>query len=525
MKQITSFFVAWVVTFMISAQTPNIRKYEVQPGETFYSIARKHGVTVASLLELNPGLQVDNIMAGQKINVSVTSQTAPVSAISAQSTAVRSQLGDIRPKYKTQHEVRKKETIYSLSRLYGITEDELIAANPFLKSGKLKKGAIIHIPYSAEEVRQYEEQKRQLEEEARKAKVQRYQALKVAVILPFSKAESTMTVESQKMVNLYQGFLLAVDSLKQHGCSVEIYVCDEAVDDVTFNRMLNAAYMKDVQLILGPVRANHLTAVAKFAHEHGIVQVVPLSNELSLVNGHPTLFQVNSPYSLFYLQVYNRFVVAHRQANIIFVKMNDSGDNMAYISGFEKALKDMSISYKTANVSDISTIRDALSSTNNNVIIPTSGSSAAFENLCKKIETLNVSEDVSIQFFGFPEWQTLSSKYEKNLAKYHCQFFTAFYSNSNALRTQRFNSLFRRWFNQDQYNSFPRYGELGYDIGVYFLKGLSDYGSAFYENIHNYSYFSLEFPFCFEKKNQWSGYQNCSIFFVTYKADGTVTVR
>ncbi len=47
------------------------------------------------------------------------------------------------------HKVQAKQTIYSIGKAYGVTEEELLAANPDLKNG-LKAGAIIFVPVSAE---------------------------------------------------------------------------------------------------------------------------------------------------------------------------------------------------------------------------------------------------------------------------------------------------------------------------------------------------------------------------------------
>ena len=46
------------------------------------------------------------------------------------------------------HKVKRKETIFSVSREYGISEQELIDANPELKKG-MKKGQFLCIPYPA----------------------------------------------------------------------------------------------------------------------------------------------------------------------------------------------------------------------------------------------------------------------------------------------------------------------------------------------------------------------------------------
>ena len=553
MKKVLLLLMTFVVTTIMLAQSTT-QKHEVQSGETLYSIARQYNVTVASLLQVNPGLDADHIMAGQSINVPAGAQRSvatpvnqqPVQPVQPTQPATQSIQQQVlqqvrqqvqaqqgvevpstpnRPRYKTLHEVKKKETLYSISRLYGITVDQLVDANPDLKKTKLKKGVVLNIPYTTAEDTQFKEEQQRAIEEANKPKVIMYPSIKVAVILPFSKTEEKVSAESQKMINLYQGFLLAVDSLKQRGCNVEVFAYDEASSVTPVASVLQKPEMKDMQLIVGPIRQWNLKSVADFAHQNNIAHVVPLSNDLSLVNEHPTTFQVNSHNSLLFNQVYNRFYLIHKDHNIIFVNMNDRGDNMSYITDFKKDLDAKGVKYSNASIADLATLRDALKKGMNNTIIPSSGSTTAFETLCKKLDGLELTTEYTVQLFGFPEWQTLQGKNDKYLGKYQCQFFTSFYSNGSSSRIQQFNGRFRRWFNQDQYNSFPKYGELGYDIGAYFIKGLNDFGSSFYENLHNYSYISMEFPMVFEKKNSWSGYQNRSVMIVTHRTDGTVFVR
>lgn len=546
MKKIAFLFIALVMAIAVNAQSVTAQKYEVQSGETLYSIARKYNVTVASLLQLNPGLDADHIMAGQRLNVPSSGQAVPANGVPSTGQSpvqqqvlqqVRKQVQEQRqqgveipstpnrPRYKTLHEVKKKETLYSISRQYGVTVDQLVDANPDLKKGKLKKGSVLNIPYSTEENTQYQAEQRHIQEEESKPKVTMYSTLKVAVILPFSQGGDKMTVESQKMTNLYQGFLLSVDSLKQHGYNVEVFAYDEVSPTTTIGAIMQRPEMKEMQLIVGPMRQWNMRTVADFAHQNSITHVVPLSNDATLVNEHPTTFQMNVPGTLLYQQVYNRFTLIHKEHNIIFVDVEDKGTNPSYISDFKKDLEGKGIQFSTASAADFSTVRGALKAGANNVVIPTSSSSAAFETICKKLDGLNLTTEYNVQLFGFPEWQMLEAKHSKHMAKYHCQFFTSFYSNGAAARTQQFNARFHRWFNQNQYNSFPKYGEMGYDLGAYFLKGLHDFGSAFYENLHNFSYMSLEFPMAFEKKNTWSGYQNKALLIVTYRGDGTTFVR
>lgn len=534
MKKFTLFLMTLLFAMMVNAQSAETKKHEVQSGETLYSIARMYKVSVADLLKMNPNLNPDYIMAGQKINVPSTTGgnvqqgevSVPATLVQPSSALLNAQQGQqtsSRPKYKTIHEVQKKETVYSISRQYGITEDQLRAANPSIKKDKVKKGSLLNIPYTAEEDRQYNEELRRREEEARKPKIKKYETIKCAIILPFSLSSEEVTAEKQKMTNLYQGFLMAIDSLKKQGCSVDIYAYDEV--KTPMSSLLQKAEMKNMQLIVGPMRQYNITTVAKFAHERGITHVIPQSNEQSLVNEHSTMFQVNVPYTMLYPQVYSRFIEMHKKDNVIFVGMNDTNDNVSYIIDFKMALDQNAVPYKRVGIADFNTIKDLLRTDVRNVIIPSSGSSLAFETLCKNLTGLNLSSEYDVQLFGYPEWQTFPSKHDKYMLKYMAQFFTSFYSNNESVRLQQFKSRFRSWFQNEQYSSFPRYGELGYDIGAYFVGGLHRFGSAFYENLPNNTYHSLEFPFHFEKKNDWSGYQNKSLLFVTYRPDGTVIVR
>ena len=527
------FAMAFFAAMTLSAQSAKVIKYEVQGGETLYSIARSHSVTVAAILEANPGLQADRVMAGQTLliptgkaatSASSTSKPSAVPSTQAKAPQIQSTVQPL-PRYKATHEVRKKETVYSICRQYGITESELREANPSIDGDKVKKGTVLNIPFSAEEKKAHAEKVRQAEEQAKREWAKKHAPIKVAVILPFNTGSLTMSAESQKMANMYQGFLLAVDSLKQRGVSVDVHAYDEVASYAAVDQILQRPEMSEMQLIVGPVRGWNVKNVAEFAAKNGIVHVAPLANEPTVVDSRPTTFQVNVNSSMLYSQVYNKFYAEHKNDNIVIVNMNEKDDNADFIIGLKAFLDKKGMAYSRTSVNDISSIRSMLSNEKRNIVLPTSGSTHAFALLCGRLDNAHVLNDYRVQLFGYPEWQTLAGKQDAHLRKYRCQFYTTFYSNSMTERSKRFNSLFRRWFNQDQYNSLPRYGELGYDIGAYFIKGIKEYSDQIVNNLHNYSYSSMEFPFNFERKASGSGFQNKSILFVTYRDNGTVTVR
>jgi LysM repeat protein len=93
-----------VRTEIISGKTFVIHK--VTPGETLYGISKRYGVSVDQILEHNPtadaGLEID-----QMLKVPYVSRPKP------------------KPSEGTIHKVAEKETLYSISRLYGISIEEI----------------------------------------------------------------------------------------------------------------------------------------------------------------------------------------------------------------------------------------------------------------------------------------------------------------------------------------------------------------------------------------------------------------
>ena len=123
--------------------------HTIQAGETLYRLSVKYNITTQAICEANPGLSSENFRSGQVIIIPVQSasktEKETPKATAKEETTVK--MND----WKDMHKVERKETIFSISREYGITEEELIAANPELKNGKLKKGSFLFIPYGKNE--------------------------------------------------------------------------------------------------------------------------------------------------------------------------------------------------------------------------------------------------------------------------------------------------------------------------------------------------------------------------------------
>jgi LysM repeat protein len=144
---------------------PTIKDYRhiVIPGETLESIAKKYGISKADLLAVNPGLI--STFQGERLRLPVTAkvpgyhpsakalqkarkyETAKTTAGKAHNSRKVSQSSQqhaVKQGFIT-HIVKKKETLYSISRLYGLKPEDLYKANPGLTSN-ISIGQSIRIP-------------------------------------------------------------------------------------------------------------------------------------------------------------------------------------------------------------------------------------------------------------------------------------------------------------------------------------------------------------------------------------------
>ena len=115
--------------------------HTISAGETLYRLTITYNVSAKTITDANPGLSAENFKVGQVIRIPIVQDdllTEPKTKEIVEEETV--------PRCKDMHKVKRKETIFSISREYGLTENELITANPEIKKG-LKKGAWLCIPY------------------------------------------------------------------------------------------------------------------------------------------------------------------------------------------------------------------------------------------------------------------------------------------------------------------------------------------------------------------------------------------
>ncbi len=111
----------------------------------------------------------------------------------------------------------------------------------------------------------------------------------VAVLLPFELDDPSWQKlrKNQFVTDLYAGLRLAQDSLLRAGHPVQLFAYDTGADTLKLKQVLALPELAGMDLLVGPVYKSGAKLLGRYAQEHQIVCVNPLSQDGDLVLDNP----------------------------------------------------------------------------------------------------------------------------------------------------------------------------------------------------------------------------------------------
>ncbi len=165
-----------VVNRSQTIQTVNGKQYyfhAVLKGQTLFSIAKAYEVSQEAILKANPEIEEFGLRFDQMIRIPVEAtgktreeekKAAPARVTQTSSNpppdenppSERIRTEVVEETVFKEHRVKRRETVYGISRMYNITQQELIEHNPEVRSG-LKTNMVLRIPVKAKRIKNYVE--------------------------------------------------------------------------------------------------------------------------------------------------------------------------------------------------------------------------------------------------------------------------------------------------------------------------------------------------------------------------------
>lgn len=490
------FFLLLLMPIAALAQQP-VLKHTVQQGETLYGLSHKYGVTVEQIMQANEGLTFENLKAGTCILVPSN--------------------GTGQPACREMHRVKKGETLWSISHMYGLTVDELIAANPGMGAPdyKLKKGSDICIPYPAPPVQVSSEAVDSL---AATDSHKPLEKINVSLILPLTSENA----EGERSVEFYRGFLMAVEEIKKSGKSVSVFVFDERQGDASLADILEKVKEYHTHLIIGPVYPAHYAEVCKFATAEGIKVCAPFSSKVQEIETCPQLFLVNAPDANKRTYAADLFSQTFPHAKVVFVQTERKNET-AFTSLLAAKLRTAGNETATLPLGFTpEQLKGCLAAERLTVLVPDASDRNTLTSLLQQLKAFRTEYPGSqTALFGYPDWLVYKEREPEDLYDENAYIYTNFYYNPYASQVRTLEAAYQRWFNTKLIETHPRMALLGYDEGLYMMTGLAKYGTGFTTQFLSIP--TLQSRIAFDTgQGESGGYINRSMMFIHYRTDGTI---
>jgi LysM repeat protein len=529
----------------------------VKPGETMFSISKYYNVSITDLEKCNPLVINYEIKTGQVIYIP------------------RKKTEEVKVNFIS-HKVKRRETIYGISKKYNISEDMLKQYNPELLKGFPRHGEILKIPVPGIIAKSPINDGSERKDTIPGFEITSYDTVKiagnysyyldslpeisgrafnVAYLIPFNyrpfdeiiQEEAEMKVKddiinldhtsnpndqmlsSRNFLEFLEGSLLAIDSLKNEGISVNVFVFDTKKSPTRIREIINQPQFRKMDLIIGPFYSYEVEIVSEFSRLNRVPMISPLSGELGPIQYNPFFFQLNTGYKTEYERMAD-YISGFRDKNIVFIHAVDSLELFKYNFLKENLLNKFSLQSPDDSVSIKEVVYDLSAKTNflqelqlvlakdtaNLVVIPETDEafvSTVMSQLYFQLKNCNIT------VLGMPHWNAFQNIDFMYFHKLSLSYFTPYYFNYDSANVKHFLKDFRKTYYAEPVTLTKKggsYAFIGYDLSYHFLKSISKYGKRFILHLNNNSGHELMNSFYFVPVSEAGGFENRSLMLVKF---------
>ena len=478
-----------------------VYRYTVQKSEGLYRISKNFNVSQEELVRLNPTLQTEGLKFGQVILVPVKEEQ-PAAADSSM----------------VKHVIEPKETLYSISKRYGVSVAQLQVANPEVSKNmpigatllipvRAAEGATLPVPQTQAEAPKMDAPQPQSEApkvetpkaeaeaptiEAPKAEepvlpTPKLQAdsltavlqvatdsmvehplllpydssiisalpLRIAYLLPFQVEAAKRDGQMDRFIDFYEGALLAIYEAQACGQHFEIFTYDVQKSDIAIQKVLKKGEMQNLDAIIGPAYPAQVSHAALFAKQNRIPCIIPFTNKVSGLEHNPYLMQFN-PSAQKEAEAAVRLLSAHKDSlQLVFVDPQASE-----VSPFVSTLREKALAagFTTADIALQTIINDSLTTIlkqdKKNILVFNSDKYVSVNAVMSKV--VNQKKGHSLALFGRYSWQHEKCPIE--------MVYVSIFHEPNTAHMASYEALYKQYFGHALSSLQPRYDLLGYDL-------------------------------------------------------------
>ncbi len=417
------------------------------------------------------------------------------------------------------HQVQKGETWTAIADRYGVSEQALRQANPNVKTkkDKPKKGTLLTIPDACPPP--------QPAEEPVAAVRTSLGSLGIGVLLPLEESSE----RGAKMVEFYQGLLMAADSVRRSGVDITIHALHTGSTKASMQQLLSAhkQELQHTQVIFGPVDGAQIEPLNDFCMQHDIRLVMPFAHTQGNAS-QPLAYTATAAANVSSTDAAALVVKAMgKEANYVIVNTNAPDTRGSLFTGkLKEQLASQEVAARVLNIDgDDFAYESAFNQTQVNCIVPDNTGIKSLNILCTKLRDFQAAHPrYRLRLLGYPEWVTYTETLLGSFFQFDTYAFCTYYSHPLSTATVSFGKAFASNFGHPMMATFPRYAMMGFDMGFYFMHGLAALGDTFEDKQGNLSLQPAQHNFLFRQDTPGSGRTNHFVQLVHYSPDQKITL-
>ena len=275
---------------------------------------------------------------------------------------------------------------------------------------------------------------------------------------------------SIKFLPFYEGFTLAVDSLQNQGLHLTLYVYDLGKDSVKAQQLIKKEELKSADLIIGLLFNKNFQIISKFAHDNKIPIVNPISERADILRDNEYVFKVN-PSRASQLESLASYMQKNMSRAQITIIRNGQFKDKDIADKLKKQCEDRKLDVTLAEGQDVAIGK--LSKTRENVIVAFTDNNVYALDLMRRFYELR--NDYNISLIGLPEWEKIEGLETDFLNGLNTHMVSPYFIDYTSSGVKKLVSRYN-----ENYKSDPEpLAFLGFDVGYYFLYALMKYGKQF----------------------------------------------
>ena len=436
--------------------------HEVKKKETAYSIAKQYDLDINELMAANKGIE-DGLKKGSTVRIPIKSREIKLEI----------------PQGARVHKVVQGETLYGISKSYGVTEKEIEELNPGVSLGlKIDQTLIIPAEQTQDPLKTLPlANERNAERRAPHLKNQ----YKIALMLPFYSGVADTSLLNDKerklqdiSLNIYRGSLMALDSLEKAGLRAEFNIYDVPDKAAVVTKIIESPGFSETDLVIGPIFRDAISTMNAWSANRDIHIVCPVSQNNKILLGSPNISKAiagsGTEWEVLADYVYDH----HREDNVILINsinVEDARNVQLFRNGWKLASgKDSSLIEIKSQNRTVPGIKSLLKSSGKNIIICPSNDHLLITSLLK-----NLDNCTNAFVYGTKDWKNMELIDADQRVNFHIQYTENTYINYSSPEIQEWIGLFRQRFKSEP----SEYAFIGYDLMMYYGHGLEEYGSVF----------------------------------------------